>query len=51
MIYRLQPTPAGSLLAVKQPNKVEVALAVREAMREHRKGKPIVFSDRRYPRA
>lgn len=32
-------------------NKLAVALAAREAMREHRKGKPIAFQPARYPRA
>lgn len=30
-------------------NKLAVALAAREAMREHRKGKPIAFQPRRFP--
>jgi hypothetical protein len=30
-------------------NKLRIALQVREAMREHRKGKPIAFQPRRHP--
>ena len=40
---------AEALVAREPDNKLAVALAAREAMREHRKGKPIAFQPRLRP--